>query len=295
MQARMNINELGTFSKRPLASPIKQEMSVEPVVQSSLNVFDYLDYKEFTRKKIEFAPKTRGEHRRIASAMRVHTSMITQVLRGNLHFTLDQGLLLAELFGLIDNEIEYFLLLIQYARAGSTKLQGLLHEKIIQLKNQQGEISKNVSSVSVMDLDWFSLIVLAAVENETESSIEGIVQKTKTDAHFVRVALEKLKNFGICSETNGRWKLNSTSPLKNKEFRAQIQSQLHLLSLQKLPFLKAEDVSIGQITQMSQSDFNRVAQLTEEIKKITERASSESKTNSLKSFSVCTLVEAFKI
>lgn len=106
----------------------------------STRVFDFTDYKEFIRTWVENQPKKgRGEFLNMATMMKVHTTQISQIFKGPRDLSLEQADSLADYLNFGTNERRYFLDLVNYARAGTKKLQAFyLHG----LKDQKKEADR---------------------------------------------------------------------------------------------------------------------------------------------------------
>ena len=72
----------------------------------------------------------RGSIKKMAAALKVHPSLISQVLNGIKDFTSEQANDLAIFFGLKERETEYFLCLVNIERAGNTRLKAFLQNKL---------------------------------------------------------------------------------------------------------------------------------------------------------------------
>jgi len=72
----------------------------------------------------------RGSRARLSRAIGCQTAYTTQVLRGDSHFSLEQAEAISEFLGHTDDQGHYFLLLVQIARAGSSKLRQRFQHQI---------------------------------------------------------------------------------------------------------------------------------------------------------------------
>ena len=110
-------------------------------------VFDFDSYKDFVTSWISTQPRRgRGLQRKLAQHLRMHTTMISHILRGNQHFTDDQGLLVAEYLGLTELETEYFLTLLQLDRAATQKMKERIKKRLLYLRDQGQDIKNRISS-----------------------------------------------------------------------------------------------------------------------------------------------------
>ena len=137
-----------------------------------MELLKHEDYKEYLRERIRAMPrKGRGEVQRIAKALRVHPSFISQVLRGSNHLTGEQALALAAHWGLAEGDTDYFLLLVQHQRASTPALKHHFHRKIVNFREQiranreeeRREFAISRADQSIFYSDWhYSAIRLAA-------------------------------------------------------------------------------------------------------------------------------------
>lgn len=89
------------------------------------------DYKAFVNLWIETQgkPNSRGQFRRMAGHLRVHPSLLTLIFRGSRDLTPEQAADLAQYLGLSEWESEYFLVLVEKARAGRETLRGIVESR----------------------------------------------------------------------------------------------------------------------------------------------------------------------
>jgi len=95
------------------------------------SIFEYGDYRQYLLAILKERAKTqRGEKSRIARLLGCHPSYITLVFKGKADLSFEQGYLLNHYFRHQDSEAEYFMLLLAYARAGTTGLRNYQKKKI---------------------------------------------------------------------------------------------------------------------------------------------------------------------
>ncbi len=108
-----------------------------------MSIYDFQDYKLFVNDWIKSLPKKgHGEFRRLSTHLGVSTTMISQVFRGDKHLSLEMACEIAEFLGLNNDEIDYFLLLVDYNRSGSHKLSNQLFKQI-QSRQQKAKKLEN--------------------------------------------------------------------------------------------------------------------------------------------------------
>lgn len=89
-----------------------------------VNVFEFNDYRRFMEAYMEALPRRGfGEMGRIATAVGVHPSIITLILKRKKNFSLEQAFDFCEYAGFNGQESDYFMLLVQSERAGKSNLK----------------------------------------------------------------------------------------------------------------------------------------------------------------------------
>lgn len=88
------------------------------------DIFDFRDYKTYLKYVADGKPRGgRGFRAEIARAARCQTAYVSQVLNSGAHFGLEQAYALNHLLLHGHEEAHYFILLVQYARAGTQELK----------------------------------------------------------------------------------------------------------------------------------------------------------------------------
>jgi uncharacterized protein (TIGR02147 family) len=108
------------------------------------SVFDFKDYIEFLNLYLGRLPSNgHGEKSRLAIAMNCHSAYLSKILKKEADLSSEQAHALTRYLRFTPDETDFFLLLVQYARAGTTDLKKHYLQKInateqkrIQLKNR---------------------------------------------------------------------------------------------------------------------------------------------------------------
>ena len=124
-----------------------------------MSIYDFKDYRTFLRKTIDLLPKKgRGEINRFAQAASVHPSLISQILSYEKNLSLEQAQSISEHLDLTNQENEYFLLLVQFQRAGTQKLKNYFEEKLNVLRTASVELSERVRQDRLLSEEEKSII-----------------------------------------------------------------------------------------------------------------------------------------
>lgn len=110
-----------------------------------MNLYNYLDYRKFVNDWVKAKPKHgRGIYRNIAQSLKISTVVVSQVFSGKRELSMEQALELADFLNLDAQDRKYFLLLVQYSRAGTHKLKSHLKLEIEQLQIKSKELMQRI-------------------------------------------------------------------------------------------------------------------------------------------------------
>ena len=102
------------------------------------SIFDYTDYKKYLKDGLKQKPKGgHGFKSAMASAIHCQSAYISRVLNGGAHFSLEQAYALNGFLGHSEEEAEFFILLVSYARAGTQPLEKFFLRKINEILNRR--------------------------------------------------------------------------------------------------------------------------------------------------------------
>ena len=90
-------------------------------------IFEYEDYADYLNDWVTSRPKKgRGIKREISHSLNCHPTHITQVFKKKTHFTLEQTAKIVRYLALSDLEGNFFLGMVEKARAGNQELRELI-------------------------------------------------------------------------------------------------------------------------------------------------------------------------
>src|SRR5258708_872882 len=116
-----------------------------------MNIFLHEDYKAILKEQIKLFPKRgRGQIEKIARALNVHQSFVSQVLHTTRHFSEEQAYTICQYLKLSDSESEYFIALLQRERASTEGLRKIISRHIQRLRKQtepDGKLDRNITSL----------------------------------------------------------------------------------------------------------------------------------------------------
>ncbi len=167
----------------------------------------------FLSKKIRSMPgRGRGELSKIARHLNIHTTMMSHILKGDAHFSMEQSLALADYLALSELETEYLIALVQYERAGDQRTKLYNQKKIEELKNKalnlkerlnfKNELSDADRALYYSSRIYTHLRLLSAVDRF--QTFESLVKEMDLPPKSIRKALDFLLSRGLCAEKDGK-------------------------------------------------------------------------------------------
>jgi uncharacterized protein (TIGR02147 family) len=111
--------------------------------ECSMSIYDYEDYKEWFNAWVTSQPKGgHGEYRKLSLDLGVSTTLISQIFKGDKHASLEMAIEIGEYLNLEEGEVEYLLLLIEFAKAGSVKLKAR-YKKMVKTRQETARKLEN--------------------------------------------------------------------------------------------------------------------------------------------------------
>ncbi|HWU42319.1 MAG TPA: TIGR02147 family protein [Bdellovibrio sp.] len=180
-----------------------------------MSLFLHLDYRKYLSEHISKLPKKGyGELSRMAKAIGIHQTLMSLILTDQRDLSLEQAHDLAHYLGLSENESDYFLLLVQYSRAGNTRFKESVKQKIERMRQEAQQLSKRIEHEKVLTEKERALIystwIYSAIRLFTATKTHGVTPEEITQRfHLSRPEvmnyLETLEAAGLIENSKGRY------------------------------------------------------------------------------------------
>jgi uncharacterized protein (TIGR02147 family) len=182
-------------------------------------IFDYQSYKQCVNDWVRTQPSEgHGQFRRMAEYLSVHSVIMSQVFRGDRDLTPEQAIGIASFIGLGETERDYFLLLVQHARAGSVDLKNVLEKQMVAAKRHASALKNRVKHEALDEVakatfysHWYYSAIRLGVSIPEMSSVNAITSELELDRELVANAIQFLLENGLIVQKNGR--LNIGTPV----------------------------------------------------------------------------------
>ncbi len=183
------------------------------------SLFHYRDYRDFLTGQIGAMPNGgRGGRTALAKAINCQLPFVTHVLNGDNHLSLEQAEAAARFFSLNSNETEFFLLLVNYNRAGTLELKKVL-ENLLEERAKKNKLLKNElkiqDTLSAEDQlkyysNWIYVAVHMALTIPSLQSQEAISKHFSLSKSVVAEILDFLTSRGFASKQGIQYKPSRT-------------------------------------------------------------------------------------
>lgn len=187
-----------------------------------MNLFEFKHYTDYLRALFDAPDAEKGMRSRLADALGCQTSFVSQVLSGRLHFSLEHALQIALFLNLNRDETEYFILLVQKAKAGTQNLQKYFENQLanhlaITLKKRelvkerigiQGELSEKDQTLYYSA--WWYMAIHIFVALPGLNTKKALIQRLNLPVKNIESALKFLTRCGLIFEKKGIYQIGKT-------------------------------------------------------------------------------------
>jgi uncharacterized protein (TIGR02147 family) len=232
-------------------------------------VFGFEDYKAYLLARLDGKEGLgKGGRTRLCEAMGCQTAYFSQVLRGPAHLSLEQADALNRALGHGEDESEYFLLLVQQARAGTPGLRSFtrrlrerVHRRRERLKTRLGPVEElSLESQLKYYSAWHYAAVHVAATLPECHSVEAIARRLGLEPRTVASALEFLVGCGCVERVRGRYQAAKERIHLGDD--SDLVSRYHInwrvRALQSIERNSPDDLHYTSVVTLSRSDVPRV-------------------------------------
>ena len=108
------------------------------------NLFDFSHYRDYLIEALPTHGEERGSRTKLATQLGVQKGFISSILHGGAELSLEQGMRVSHFLSHTEDERDYFLLLVQMARAGSNDLETHFSKKIQEMITKRKQIRERI-------------------------------------------------------------------------------------------------------------------------------------------------------
>lgn len=178
-----------------------------------ISIYQFDSYKNYFNAWVTQQPKKgHGEYRRLALALNVSTTMISQIFNSQKDLSLEMACEMTEYLLLNDEESDYFLLLVELSKAGSSKLRSRLQKQIKTRQEKAKKLQNRRDSATVLDdqakqvfySNWLYACIRLMSEIPEINNVDQIAQRLSVPKNEVMKVTDFLLKNNLLTQKSGK-------------------------------------------------------------------------------------------
>jgi uncharacterized protein (TIGR02147 family) len=233
---------------------------------SYMTIFEFGDYRLYLRTRIRALPKKgRGQITFLSRLLKVHSTMLTHILRGDAKLGVEHGLKITRYLGLNALETSYFVNLIHYDRAGDIESREYFRTELLTLKKRALKIGERIETGKVLDerdqaqfySDWFGSAIRLLTAIDGFQSAHAIAAHLKLPLELVLKTADFLVRTGLCRRDGDNLSIGpqQTYVSKDSPLLPRHLANWRLKALEQILRSDAEDLQLSNPIVISRRDF----------------------------------------
>jgi uncharacterized protein (TIGR02147 family) len=181
-----------------------------------MDIYDFDDYRKYTVARLKTMPnKGRGQSLKLSRHIGVHTSLISQVLKGYKDWSLDQAFGVCDFLGLNDSETKIYMNLVESERASRKSYREFLIRERNTIRKKSQDVRSRITEASELNDEqkgvfyshWYFSAIRILTSLKGIKSAEKIADCLGLDIATVRYALDFLVRVKLCKYENSEFKM----------------------------------------------------------------------------------------
>ncbi|MBX3032874.1 MAG: TIGR02147 family protein [Bdellovibrionaceae bacterium] len=228
------------------------------------SIYDFNNYKHYLVQVLGARGERRGNRVKLAQHLNCQTAYISQVLNGHAQFSLEQAFEINSFLGHDRQEGEFFLLQVQWQRAGTVALKKHFQKQMEEILKNRALIKNRVESNQEVSSEhraqYYSSWLYAALH--VAISVPGLQTKAHLSEYFglsldvVAEAMEFLARIGLVQVRGNQYQVGSSHIHLGHDSHQIMKHHLNwrLQALTSLERRNAKDLHYSVVFSLSQKD-----------------------------------------
>lgn len=229
------------------------------------------DYRQYLRVIADSKPQRSGFRMALAKAMNCSPAYLSQILKGDREISLEQGEMANRFLGHGADEAHFFLLLVQFQRAGTQELRRYFDHQITDLRKKRTHLSvrlKKSEELSEKDKEqyyssWHYAAVHVAVTLADFNTHEKIAQKLQLPLPKVKAIIDFLQSTHLIKWEKKRFFMGKSHIHLSKESPHILKHYINwrMKALNDLAEKFQDNVSYSGVMTCSSEDLERIREI----------------------------------
>jgi uncharacterized protein (TIGR02147 family) len=236
-----------------------------------MEIYNHKNYKTYLNVALTNMGEERGLRKKMAIEIGCQSSFLSQVLNGDVNFSLEHSAKINKFFGHDEKESEYFILLVLMERAGSIDLKDHFEKQIEKILKERLEIKERIkSSNDLSSIDyvlyysqWYyaAIHILCAIpefENERQ-----IADKLNLPIEIVKKALNFLIEKNLVSLKKGKLSIGKARIHIDRKSPLFIQHNTNwkIEAIKALEQIKHDSLHYSGVLALSKVDYKAIKEI----------------------------------
>jgi uncharacterized protein (TIGR02147 family) len=231
-----------------------------------VRIFNYIKYLDYLGAVRESSFGGHGFMAKLAKAANCQSAFISQVFSEKQNLSLEQGFNIAKALEMDEHESNYFLLMINYARAGEKSLQDFYYAQLKKISEEQNDLKKRFKVQTELTKeqlilyysDWLYPAVHIAMTIESLQSIQKISTAFNASEARVKKVLADLIEMGLIENKGEKYKLGNVRIHleKSNPILKSFHTQFRHKAIEKIGNKEdKDDLNYTSLVSLSKKDF----------------------------------------
>ncbi len=184
----------------------------------NISIFQYFDYRPYLKEVLASGKGGGwGKQSELAEALKCNSAYLSRVIKGIAELSLEQGYRANSYLGHTDAEAEYFLLQIQFARAGTSELKSYFKRKLEQARLENHNLGKRLKGVQKLSEKqqakyysaWFYAAIHVATSVPSLQTVDSLSTFFRLPKKTISDALVFLQEINVLERHGEKYKISS--------------------------------------------------------------------------------------
>jgi uncharacterized protein (TIGR02147 family) len=262
-----------------------------------LAIWKFDAYQDFMKAYMKSLPHNgRGYSTKMAEALSIHPTLLSQIMQGHRDLTLEQAALFCDHVRLSEKEGDLFLKLVEFSRAGNESLRKRLLRQLDTIKSEYKEVRAHVATSAKELTDeeksiFYSSWQYSAFRMMCSLKVAVSAEEIATHLQITRERAQTIETFllktGLIMEQKGRLVLGPFNTHVGAESYWSTRHHLNwrTKNLNKVEHLSKEELCFTAPFSCSAQDFKKIKESV--LALIRETSSTVSKTTPEHVYTLC--------
>lgn len=179
-----------------------------------MNVFEFKDYREFLKNRVQECSEKRGYLAKIAEAAGCQRSYLTLVLKKEANFTPEHAFGLTQFWEFSEDQATYFMDLVSYERCSSAPMKKHLEQRMERQRREQADFNKRYKSKAIPSIEkesiyyshWYFSAVHVCLSIPGLDTAEAIAKRLDLPINLIQEVLQSLREIDLIQMHGGKWR-----------------------------------------------------------------------------------------